>query len=88
VRSFKSAYGAALYAMERYMRGTGHPAAARVADLRNELDREAGVRARIMTHALGPVLAWAARREARRYPAGRRLEPRTWVDRRHWHAAS
>jgi hypothetical protein len=30
------------------------------------------------------VLLWSARREARFGPAGRHLEPRTFVDRRNW----
>jgi hypothetical protein len=35
-----------------------------------------------LNHALGPFLLWATKREHRRYPDGRRREPRTFVDRR------
>jgi hypothetical protein len=39
---------------------------------------------RLAAHAIGPVLHWTSRREARRFPAGRRLEPRTFVERTNW----
>jgi len=32
----------------------------------------------------GPLLLWSARREARRFPLGRPLEPPTFLDRRNW----
>jgi hypothetical protein len=35
-------------------------------------------------HVAGPVLLWAARRDARRFPSGRRLEPVTFLERRNW----
>jgi hypothetical protein len=38
--------------------------------------------ARVIHHVAGPVLLWSARREARRFPEGRRMEPRTFVTRR------
>jgi hypothetical protein len=38
----------------------------------------------VIDHLAGPVLLWSARRDARHSPAGRRLEPRTFVDRRNW----
>ena len=39
---------------------------------------------RLMCSVVGHVLLWSARRDAAVYPAGRPLEPQTFVDRRHW----
>ena len=46
-------------------------------------DREDAARGRHRVHggAAGLGLLWSARRDARRYPAGRLLEPRTFVER-------
>ena len=39
---------------------------------------------RVIDPVMGHVLLWSARRDAAVYPAGRPLEPQTFVDRRHW----
>jgi hypothetical protein len=78
----KTGYGALVWAIDRYLSRTGHPAADRVRAFRRELERELGPVARLSGRLAGPLLHWAARREARRYPAGRALEPRTFVERR------
>jgi len=77
-------YGAALWAMEHYLRGSSAHVAARVGELRRQLEREFGSVSRAINHAVGRVLLWSARREAAAYPGGRPLEPRTFVDRRNW----
>ena len=77
-------YGAALWAIEHYLRGSQRAMSERVGALRVEIEREAGTWSRTLNRALGPVLLWSARRDARLAPAGRRLEPRTFVDRRNW----
>lgn len=81
-------YGAVLYAMERFLTRTRHPAASRVAEFRRELERDLGPVCRLTSRVAGPLLHWTLRRDARQYPHGRRLEPRTWVDRRNWHAST
>ena len=78
----KTGYGALVWAIDRYLSRTGHPAASRVHAFRRELERELGLVARLSGRLAGPALHWAARREARRYPEGRTLEPRTFVERR------
>jgi radical SAM superfamily enzyme YgiQ (UPF0313 family) len=83
---FRYGYGAALWAMERYLREGNRQVAARIRALRKEAERELGVASRAVNAALGPLLLWGSRREARRHPAGRRLEPRTFVERRNWAA--
>jgi hypothetical protein len=77
-------HGAALLAMERYMRHTFRTVSGRIRDLRQELEREFGGVSRVVNHVVGPVLLWSARREARRFPGGRALEPRTFVERTNW----
>jgi hypothetical protein len=70
--------------MERYLRGVNPAVSARIADLRQQIHRELGTRSRVIAAAVGPLLHWAARRDARRHPAGRRLEPRTFVEHTNW----
>jgi radical SAM superfamily enzyme YgiQ (UPF0313 family) len=78
----RNGYGAALWAMERYLRGANRPVSDRIAALRREIERQLGGVSRLLDRTIGPVLLWAARREAAAYPMGRPLEPRTFVDRR------
>jgi hypothetical protein len=77
-------YGAVLWAMEKYLRRSNAAVSARIAELRREIEREVGGLSRAVDHLAGPLLLLAARREAARYPAGRPLEPRTFVERRNW----
>ncbi len=77
-------YGAALWAMERYLRGRNDAVSGRIRDLRRQIEREVGGLSRVIDPVVGSVLLWSARRDAAVYPAGRPLEPRTFVDRRHW----
>jgi radical SAM superfamily enzyme YgiQ (UPF0313 family) len=83
---FRHGHGAALWAMERYLRERNREVAARIRALRKEVEQELGTACRAINATLGPVLLWGSRREARRHPAGRRLEPRTFVERRDWSA--
>jgi radical SAM superfamily enzyme YgiQ (UPF0313 family) len=78
----RAGYGAALWAMERYLRERNAVVADRIRRLRLEMEREFGVATSAVNRALGPLLLWSSRREARRHPQGRRLEPRTFVERR------
>jgi radical SAM superfamily enzyme YgiQ (UPF0313 family) len=75
-------YSAVLWAMERYLHDESHAAAGRVRAFRMELEHELGLLSRVTSRVAGPVVHWALRREARRYPEGRRLEPQTFVERR------
>jgi hypothetical protein len=86
MRQLAQGYGAALWAMEHYLRATHRTMSGRVGELRAEIEREAGGWSRALNRAVGPLLLWSARREARIAPEGRRLEPRTFIDRRNWGA--
>jgi radical SAM superfamily enzyme YgiQ (UPF0313 family) len=83
-KQLRSGHGAALWAMEKYLRESNRAMSDRIRDLRMQIEREIGGLSRAINHLAGPVLLWSARREARLAPAGRRLEPRTFVDRRNW----
>jgi hypothetical protein len=80
----RGGYMAALWAMERYLQPTNAAVSERIGELRREMGREFGTLSRVAGAGLGSILAWKARREARRYPTGRTLEPRTFIERTRW----
>lgn len=84
VDTLRRGYGAALWAMERYLKGSNRTISDRIAELRKQMEREFGVVHRIVDRAVGRLLLWSSRRESSTYPEGRPLEPRTFVDRRNW----
>ncbi len=86
-KQLRTSYGAALWAMEKYLRDTNRQVSERIRELRKEVERELGVVSRLVNHVAGPVALWASRRDHRRFPEGRRLEPRMFVDRRNWGTA-
>jgi radical SAM superfamily enzyme YgiQ (UPF0313 family) len=75
-------YGAALWAMEHYLKQSNADVSARIRDLRKSIERQLGGMSAAIDHIVGPVLLWFARREAALYPMGRPLEPQMFVDRR------
>ncbi len=79
-----SGYGAVLWAMEKYLQASDQSMSRRVRDLRLQIEREIGGWSPVIHRIAGPLLHWSARREARLAPAGRVLEPRTFVDRTNW----
>ncbi len=80
----RTGYVAALWAMEKYLRETNTQVAGRIRELRLEIHRELGVISSVVGRIAGPVALWTSRREAKLFPNGRPLEPRTFVDRRNW----
>ncbi len=82
--SLRQGYGAALWAMEKYLRKSNRAVSERIRELRREIEHEMGGLSAVIDHVIGPVLLWSARREAAVYPTGRPLEPETFVDRRNW----
>ena len=83
-KKLRQGYGAALWAMERYLRESNDTVSERVRELRCQIEHELGGFSRPIDRVVGPVLLWSARREAALYPTGRPLEPRTFVERRNW----
>lgn len=80
----RNGYGAALWAMEKYLQRSNGGVSARIRALRLQIEDEFGGVTRLIDRTVGPVLLWSARRDARAFPAGRALEPQTFVDRRNW----
>lgn len=80
----ETGYGAALWAMERYLARSNRPISQRIRRLRLQIEGEIGGWSPIVHRVAGPVLQWTARREAARGPMGQRREPRTFVDRCNW----
>jgi len=83
-RDLRRGYGAALFAMEKYLRKSNAGVSAKIHGLRKDMERELGGLTRWVDRVGGPVMLWAARRDARRFPRGRRLEPMTFFERRNW----
>jgi cbb3-type cytochrome oxidase cytochrome c subunit len=81
-RQLRTGYGAALWAMERYLRTSNATVSQRIRSLRLETEREFGTLSVAANRLLGPVLVWASKREGSRYPHGRAREPRTFIERR------
>ncbi len=86
-KQLRTSYGAALWAMEKYLRDTNRQVSERIRELRMDVERELGIVSRVVNHIAGPVALWASRRDHRLFPDGRRLEPRMFVDRRNWGTA-
>ena len=80
----KITYNAALWAMEKRLRNANESVAKRIRELRKEVEREFGMKARLSRLGLGPVLLWASKREDRRLARGITYEPRTFIERRNW----
>jgi radical SAM superfamily enzyme YgiQ (UPF0313 family) len=87
-RSLRDGYAAALWAMERHLRRTNAAVADKVHALGEEIAAEFGLRSRIASAVLGPLLLWSARREERRLAAGFTYEPKPIVERRNWTAGA
>jgi radical SAM superfamily enzyme YgiQ (UPF0313 family) len=87
-RSLRDGYAAALWAMERHLRGANAAVSEKIHELRSEIGGEFGFASRMVSRALGPVLLWSARREERRLAKGITYEPPTVIERTHWSAAT
>jgi radical SAM superfamily enzyme YgiQ (UPF0313 family) len=87
-RTLRTAYNAALWAMEKRLRVTNAELSASIRKLRLEIEAEFGWSARSVRLVLGPVLLWTSKREARRLAAGKTYEPPTVVERRNWTTAA
>jgi hypothetical protein len=83
-RSVKDGYAAALYAMEKQFRHTNQTVSEQIRSLRLEIHREFGLLSGWVTRAIGPFVAWMAKREARRLAEGQTYEPDTIIERNNW----
>jgi len=83
----RTGYNAALWAMERQFRKVNRSMSEQIHLLRQEVNREFGIAARVTSRLLGPVLLWTTRREEKRLAAGKTYEPPTIIDRTNWASA-
>ncbi len=83
-RDLRQSYGAALYAMEKYLRVTNVEVSQKIRALRRDMEGELGAFSRWINRAAGPVLLWTSRRDARKHPRGKQIEPMTFIERRNW----
>jgi len=83
-RDLRRSYGAALFAMEKYLRATNAEVSGKIRDLRKDMEHEFGSLTRWIDRVAGPVLLWSARRDARKHPRGKTIEPMTFFERRNW----
>jgi radical SAM superfamily enzyme YgiQ (UPF0313 family) len=83
----RTAYNAALWAMEREFKKVNREVSAQIRELRKEIDAEFGGMARVASRVAGPVLWWTMRREQKRLAAGKTYEPPTIIERTNWGTA-
>jgi radical SAM superfamily enzyme YgiQ (UPF0313 family) len=83
----RTAYTAALWAMEKQLRGLNEGVSREIRGLRREIGKEFRG-ARLASIVGGPLLLWTGRREERRLAAGRTYEPPMFLERRNWAEAS
>ena len=80
----RTTYNAALWVMEKRLKGTNASVAARIRELRREVEHEFGAATRLLRAVIGPVLLWTSKHEDKRLAQGKTYEPKTFVDRRNW----
>jgi hypothetical protein len=83
-RGLRGGYGAALFAMEKYLRTSNVEVSRNIRALRKDMEHELGLFQRWANRIAGPALLWLARRDARKYPHGKQIEPMTFFERRNW----
>ena len=83
----RTAYNAALWAMEKHLHGVNRNVSDQIRALRHEIEREFGAPARAASLFAGPVLLWTARREEQRLKRGQTYEPPTFRQCSNWAAA-
>jgi hypothetical protein len=80
----RTAYNAALWAMEKHLKSVNHEISGEIRALRLEIEKEFGALASAASRLGGPLLLWASRREEQRLASGWTYEPPTFLERRNW----
>ncbi len=89
LQTLRTAYCGLLWAMERHLKNENPLVAGEIRELRKEIISECGPVAGTLSALLfGPIALAATRREAKRLARGVTYEPPTFLERRHWDAAS
>ena len=83
----RTAYNAALWAMERQFREVNRSVSEEMRALRHEVEKEFGSAAQLAARVGGSLLLWTSRREEKRLAAGKTYEPPMLLERRNWVAS-
>jgi radical SAM superfamily enzyme YgiQ (UPF0313 family) len=83
-RELRHGYSIALFAMEKYLRKSNSDVSVKIRQLRKDMEHELGHFTRWFDRVAGPVVLWSVRRDARKFPHGRQLEPMTFFEKRNW----
>jgi radical SAM superfamily enzyme YgiQ (UPF0313 family) len=79
----RTAYSAALWAMEKQFRDLNTRVSDEIRALRQDVEGEF-IAARVSGLLGGPLLLWTSRREEKRLAGGKTYEPPTFLERRNW----
>jgi radical SAM superfamily enzyme YgiQ (UPF0313 family) len=88
MKKLSTSYNAALWVMEREFRKVNQGVSERIHELRQAVQKESPIMARLAAAFAGPVLLWTSRREEKRLAAGQTYEPPTFTERSNWVSAS
>jgi radical SAM superfamily enzyme YgiQ (UPF0313 family) len=80
----RTAYCAALWAMEKHLKSVNHEISEEIRSLRSEIEKEFGVIARAASRFGGPFLLHASRKEEQRLASGWTYEPPIFLERTNW----
>jgi len=83
-KKLRSAYNAALWAMERDFKRVNKNVSQQIRGLRRQVQKEFPVVSRVSAAVLGPILLWSARREEKRLAQGTTYEPPIFIERTNW----
>jgi radical SAM superfamily enzyme YgiQ (UPF0313 family) len=79
-------YNATLWVMEKKFKSINPEVSKQIRALRQEIESEFGMRARLTRMALAPILWWTSTREERQLAQGKTYEPPTVIERSNWAA--
>jgi hypothetical protein len=80
----RTAYSAALWAMEKQLQAVNREVSQEIRFFRGEIEKEFGLIARAAARLGGPFLLRASQREERRLASGWTYEPPMFVERTNW----
>ncbi len=88
VKNLSSVYGGALWAMERYFRRSNSSVTSKIRNLRADICREFGFKAKLAGLLCGPIFYLAILREEKRLKQGWVYQPSMFVERKNWQSST
>ena len=80
----RTAYNAALWAMEKHLKSVNREISEELRSLRSEIEKQFGLIASAASRLGGPFLLYASRKEEQRLASGWTYEPPTFLERTNW----